>query len=197
MKKVICLLILLSLSFAVDFVNKDLTFPVVEPNYFQGKIVLSDWCSNLRTEIINGVSKTYRYMAWNVPARPGSQIVAPCDGRVEYTNIGGFEGGIITLRIDDRTTITLCHVSKILVTEIPQVYYDDFGKHEIDCSYVKRGQPIALVGQSGRTTGSHVRIRIEVDGNRAFFNSTTFLLPFEAFEYRKDVFDSKKAAMYR
>lgn len=172
MKKYLWLL-LISFSFAAWI------FPVTEPVYYQNKVVCTDWYSNLRTE--NG--KTYKYQAVNYPCRYGTLIRAPFNGVITNTQIAGYEGAIITIK-DEETgnEMTICHLSKYLV---------------LDDAKVWAGQPIALSGRSGRTTGSHVRIRLDKDGIRQFIAASTWGLKYSDFIYSGDTFDSKKAIMYR
>lgn len=153
-------------------------FPLVEPVITHGKILCTAWWSKLRTE--NG--NTYKYKALNYPARYGSLIVSPGDGVVINTIIEGYEGASITIGFENGDSVTICHVSKFFV---------------LDGMTVSRGQHIALVGTSGRTTGSHVRIRWQKNGDRIFCNAATWGMRYDQFEYRQDQFDANKAEMYK
>lgn len=153
-------------------------FPLEEPTLVENKILCSSWYSKLRTE--NGV--TYKYRALNYPARYGSQILSPGDGVVTNTEIAGYEGGNITISFENGDSVTLCHLSKFLV---------------LDGAMVSAGQPIGLVGTSGRTTGSHVRIRWQKNGERIFCNAKTWGMEYDDFKYSAKEFDCEKAEMYR
>lgn len=176
----------------VSVVNKDWIFPLLEPSKINGKIICTDWCSNIRYE--NG--KSYKYMAVNYPAKYGTPIIAPCDAIVENTHIGGYEGATITLRVNESTTITFCHLSNY--EELSNTKIIDFltGKKWKVKTQVKKGDIIGYVGQSGRTTGSHLRVRVEVNGERAFINPTTWGLKIEDVYYRQNQFCSSKTKMY-
>ena len=174
MKRLVMLILIVGMCLAQDYTHKYLLFPIANPNYIQGKIALSSYCSSLR----DGV----KYMAWNVPAAYGTPIIAPADCYVEAATIAGYEGSAITLRLDYNTTIRFCHNSEQLCVKGQRL---------------RKGDMFARVGMSGRTTGSHSRIVIEVNGERAFFNSTTFGMKYEQFEYSNAPFDCKKTMMYR
>ena len=191
MKKLLICLALLTVSlFAqVNVLDKGYLFPLREPTYTKvGTILCTDWCSNIRVE--KGVS--YHYMALNYPAPYGSEVLSPADGIVESTHVSGYEGATITILFDDGVRVTICHLSeyKVLATRL-----NDDGR-EVK-TRVKRGQVIGYVGTSGRTTGPHIRIRFEVNGERAFANSTTWGMVYGKFDYRTVPFKAEDAKMYR
>ena len=167
--------------------GRNYLFPIENPiRNASGQIVCTSWYSKLRSEIINGIRKVYQYKSLNYPCKFGTPLRAGADGVVIFTQIDGYEGGIITIRYEDGVEQTICHVSKFLVLEnMPS-----------GMSLVHRGQVVALSGRSGRTSGNHVRIRFDKDGERLFACSTTWGLPFEAFEYVQSEFDSTKVVMY-
>lgn len=171
--KHLLLLLLVSISFA------DWVFPLSEPLYIGKQIVCTDWYSNYRT--VHG--RKYKYQAVNYPCRYGALILSPCSGVITHTEIDGYEGAIITIR-DDKTgnDITICHLSKFLV---------------LDDSRVSAGQPIALAGKSGRTTGCHVRIRIDKNGERQFVAASSWGMKYEDFYYSPDKINDKKMEEYK
>lgn len=156
-------------------------FPLKEPVYTHGKILCTSWYSKLRTEIINGKRTTYQYKALNYPSKYGTDILASGDGVVIDTLIDGYEGGTITIQYDNGLTMRVCHLSKQLV---------------LDGMRVKRGQVIGKVGRSGRTTGSHLRIVIEKNGERVFCNAETWGMKYTDFNYSKTEFDAGQTIMY-
>jgi hypothetical protein len=169
-------------------------FPVVEPIFFKGKIVCTSWYSKMRTE--NG--RTYQYRALNYPCKYGTLIVAPADGVVTYTQIDGYDGCLIELRLDDGKKMRISHLSKLLVLDTPVIVYDRKGKGIIvDATRVKRGQPIGRAGKSGRTTGVHVRIQL-LDNNDVpiFCNAETWGMVYSAFEYVAKEFDVGRTRLY-
>lgn len=153
-------------------------FPVKDPQMKNGKIVCSSWYSKMRTE--NG--KTYQYKALNYPAKYGTEIVASGPGVVKLTEISGYEGGSITIQYDNGVSIRVCHISKQRVLEGMRV---------------KRGDVIANVGNSGRTTGPHVRIVVEKNGERIFCNAETWGKKYDDFHYNKSDFDAAKTSFYK
>lgn len=160
----------------VGFARADYLFPLKEPVYVGKKILCTSWYSKYRTE--NG--KTYQYKAWNLPAKYGSEILCPENGVIINTQIAGYEGAIITIKFDDGNEMTFCHLSK----------------YEILKGRVSTGSVIGYVGTSGRSTGPHVRIRIDKNGERQFISSKTWGLEYNKFYYSPTEFNANKAKYY-
>src|SRR5262245_5539225 len=85
----------------------------------------------------------------DIAGERGTEIVAPASGRVEFVGDKGPLGH--TLLIDHGFGIRTFygHNDKILVKRGDEV---------------ERGQPIALLGNSGRSTGPHLHYTVEVNG---------------------------------
>jgi murein DD-endopeptidase MepM/ murein hydrolase activator NlpD len=176
MKKFILIAVVMSCAFAN--VNNSF-FPLKSPVYYNGKIVCTSWYSQYRTE--NG--KTYQYKALNYPAKFGTDIQASWGGIVIDTLIDGYEGATVTILYDNGLTVRYCHLSKQMVLDGPN-------------SRVSAGDIIGKVGRSGRTTGSHLRIVVEKNGDRTFCNAQTWGLKYTDFYYSQKDFDVGKTLMY-
>lgn len=89
----------------------------------------------------------------------GTPIKATADGKVIIAGWNGNYGRMIKIWHGNEYTTLYGHCSKLLVSE---------------GDYVKKGQIIALMGSTGRSTGSHVHYEIEINGTktnpRKFFN---------------------------
>lgn len=158
--------------------DESFLFPVKDPQYRGKKIVCSSWYTKMRTES----GRTYQYKALNYPARYGTDIVASGAGVVKLTDISGYEGGTITVQYDNGVSIRVCHISKQCVLEGTRV---------------KAGDVIAKVGNSGRTTGPHVRIVVEKNGERIFCNAETWGKKYDDFHYTQTEFDASKTSLYK
>lgn len=80
----------------------------------------------------------------------GEPIYATADGVVEKAGWGGGYGNMIDIGHGRGIETRYGHLSKILVTE---------GQH------VKRGDLIARMGSTGRSTGSHLHYEVRIDGH--------------------------------
>ncbi|MBR1396243.1 MAG: M23 family metallopeptidase [Selenomonadaceae bacterium] len=82
----------------------------------------------------------------------GTPIVATADGTVDYAgwNDGGY-GNMVDIVHENNIMTRYGHASKVLVTK---------------GQTVKRGQVIALMGSTGRSTGPHVHYEIHVNGEK-------------------------------
>jgi murein DD-endopeptidase MepM/ murein hydrolase activator NlpD len=85
----------------------------------------------------------------DIGARKKSPIIAPADGTVSYVGTKGLLGRVIYLDHGHGVTTRFGHIHKSL-------------KKRGDA--VKRGDRIALVGNTGRTTGSHVHYEVRLNG---------------------------------
>lgn len=175
-KLFVLFLLLFFIAFCSNVEKKTYLFPLKDPIYIGKKILCTSWYSKWRKE--NG--KQYQYKAVNYPAKYGSEILCPDNGVIINTQIEGYEGAIITIKFDDGNEMTFCHLSK----------------YEILKGRVKQGDIIGYVGTSGRTTGPHLRIRIDKNGDRQFICSKTWGMPKEAFYYSPTEFNCSQLKMY-
>jgi murein DD-endopeptidase MepM/ murein hydrolase activator NlpD len=81
--------------------------------------------------------------------RKGTPIVAPADGIVSTVGTNYGYGKILTIKHGYGLKTRYAHLDKILVKK---------------GEYVKRGQKIAKVGNSGRTTGPHLHYEVHLKG---------------------------------
>ena len=85
----------------------------------------------------------------DISARKNAPIVAPADGiatGIEWHN--GY-GRVLTIKHGYGVVTRYAHLQKALVKQ---------------GQYVKRGETVALVGNSGRTTGSHLHYEVHLNG---------------------------------
>ena len=80
---------------------------------------------------------------------PGSQVLAVADGIVSHTGLDGGYGRMIEITHGNGYVTRYAHNAKILVTP---------------GQTVKRGDPVALMGSTGRSTGTHVHFEVLHDG---------------------------------
>lgn len=91
--------------------------------------------------------------------RAGTPVVATADGRVVFTGYNGGYGKLVTIDHGLGKLTKYGHLSRILVENGAQVV---------------RGQKIALLGNTGRSTGPHLHYEVVVDGSSV--NPADFLL---------------------
>ncbi len=85
----------------------------------------------------------------DIATRSGTPIVATADGVVNYVGKKGLLGNLITLNHGHGIITRYGHIRKALVKRGAKV---------------KRGEPIALVGSTGRSTGPHVHYEVRLNG---------------------------------
>ena len=94
----------------------------------------------------------------------GTPVYATADGTVDRAERAGGYGNLVELDHGKGIQTRYGHLSKILV---------EAGEH------VKRGQLIALMGSTGRSTGSHLHYEVRIAGNAVnpapFLTSTDYL----------------------
>ena len=85
----------------------------------------------------------------DICTRTGSPVVAPASGKVTNIRRDYINGLILTIRHGYGFTTKYAHLSKVLVKKGERV---------------KRGQKIALVGATGKTTGPHLHYEVHING---------------------------------
>lgn len=170
-------MLILILGLLMSTSDASYLFPVESPTYVGKKIWCTAWYSRVRTE--NG--KAYQYKALNYPAAYGSRILAVADGVIVSHEVQGYEGATLTIKLDDGVQVKICHLSR----------------YEKLSGRVKRGDVIGYVGTSGRTTGPHLRIVFEKNGERFFVNAETFGMKFNDFYYPPGESDLTMASLYK
>ena len=85
----------------------------------------------------------------DISARMGAPIVASADGTVSFSGWDRGYGRIVVIKHGYGLKTKYAHLKKSLVKK---------------GQYVKRGETIGLVGNSGRTTGSHLHYEVHLNG---------------------------------
>lgn len=86
----------------------------------------------------------------DIPGRLGTPVLAAAAGTVRFAGIAGSYGGMVEIAHGGALDTRYAHLSRILVRP---------GAH------VEQGEPIALMGSTGRSTGSHLHFEVRVGGN--------------------------------
>ena len=84
----------------------------------------------------------------DIATKMGAPIVAPADGIVSFTGRDGGYGRVVTIKHGHGLMTKYAHLKKALVKK---------------GQYVKRGETIALVGNSGRSTGPHLHYEVHLN----------------------------------
>lgn len=100
--------------------------------------------------VSSGLSPQHRGV--DIAARLGQTILAAADGVVDSVGWDGYYGNKLSLRHGERYVTFYGHCDKVLVQQMQPV---------------RRGQVIALVGSSGKSTGPHLHYEIHQDGKVA------------------------------
>jgi murein DD-endopeptidase MepM/ murein hydrolase activator NlpD len=100
-----------------------------------------------RTSPFTGSRELHRGV--DIAGRSGTAVVAPADGVVRFAGAQRALGNAVALRHGYGVETLFGHLQEILVRS---------GEH------VKRGQKIALLGNTGRSTGPHLHYQVEVNG---------------------------------
>lgn len=101
-----------------------------------------------RTNPISG--KYGLHTGLDIAADEGTGIVAAYNGVVKDTGYGEKKGNFVLMEHTDGTQTLYCHCSEVLVSE---------------GSVIRAGELIALVGNTGWSTGPHLHFEIRSDGS--------------------------------
>jgi len=85
----------------------------------------------------------------DIAAKRNSPVVAPADGIVISVGRNRLAGRVLSIKHRDGLITKYAHLQKIIVKK---------------GQYVKRGEKVALVGNSGRTTGPHLHYEVHIKG---------------------------------
>ena len=85
----------------------------------------------------------------DMATQAGSPIIAPADGHVTYSGRKGLMGNMITIEHGFGMVTRYGHIKKLLKKKGDRV---------------KRGETIALVGNTGRSTGPHLHYEVRLNG---------------------------------
>ena len=101
----------------------------------------------------------------DIPGPVGTPIYATADGIVSHAGLQGGYGNLVELNHGKGIATRYGHLSKILVA---------------DHARVVRGQLIALMGSTGRSTGPHLHYEVRIDGHAVnpipFLTTADYLL---------------------
>ena len=99
---------------------------------------------------IHPISKEKKFhKGVDIPAKFGTDVLATDYGVVSFSGVQNGYGNIVAIKHFDGKTSLYGHNSKNIVKEGELVY---------------KGQPIAKVGSTGRSTGNHVHFEIIING---------------------------------
>jgi murein DD-endopeptidase MepM/ murein hydrolase activator NlpD len=100
-----------------------------------------------RTSPFTGLREFHK--GYDIAANDGTPIVATANGTVSQTEYNGSLGNLIVVNHGHGMVTRYAHASKIL---------------KKPGAFVKRGEIIALIGDTGRSTGSHVHYEVHLNG---------------------------------
>ncbi|MBW6523330.1 M23 family metallopeptidase [Sphingomonas sp. RHCKR47] len=95
----------------------------------------------------------------DIPGPIGTPIYATADGIVSHAGRQGGYGNLVEINHGKGIATRYGHLSRIIVA---------------DNARVKRGQLIAMMGSTGRSTGSHLHYEVRIDGHAV--NPVPFLI---------------------
>ena len=101
----------------------------------------------IRTDPFNGSARMHAGV--DIPGPVGTPVYATADGTVDRAERAGGYGNLVELDHGKGIQTRYGHLSRILVAQ---------GAH------VTRGQLIALMGSTGRSTGPHLHYEVRMDG---------------------------------
>ena len=127
------------------------------------KIQRGDWCFPRKNgRVISHFGGKRNHKGTDIKTHAGDTIYAAFEGRVRFAKPCNGYGNVIVLRHDIGIETFYSHNKKNLVR---------IGDH------VKAGQPIAIVGRTGRATTEHCHFEVRINGKpynpMIFFDSTT------------------------
>lgn len=127
------------------------------------KLSREDWCYPMKNgRVISPYGGKRRHSGADIKTHAGDTIYACFDGRVRFAKPYSGYGNIIVLRHPQGFETAYAHNKRNLVR---------IG------DYVKAGQPIAIVGRTGRATTEHCHFEVRVNGKAynpmKFFDATT------------------------
>ncbi|WP_294201408.1 M23 family metallopeptidase [uncultured Sphingomonas sp.] len=102
----------------------------------------------IRTDPFRGTAAMHAGV--DIPGPVGTPIYATADGIVDHASWQGGYGNMVEINHGKGIATRYGHLSKILVA---------------DGARVTRGQLIALMGSTGRSTGSHLHYEVRMDGH--------------------------------
>jgi murein DD-endopeptidase MepM/ murein hydrolase activator NlpD len=85
----------------------------------------------------------------DISAKIGSPIIAPADGVVTFVGHNDLSGNLLTINHSYGIKTKYAHLNKALVKQ---------------GQYIKRGDVIALLGNTGRSTGAHLHYEVHLKG---------------------------------
>lgn len=85
----------------------------------------------------------------DIPGRLGTPVLASAPGVVRFAGTAGSYGGMVEIDHDGAFGTRYAHLSRILVRPGARV---------------EQGQPVALMGSTGRSTGSHLHFEVRIHG---------------------------------
>ncbi|WGX75573.1 peptidoglycan DD-metalloendopeptidase family protein [Paraclostridium bifermentans] len=126
-------------------------------NEMKGKVNYGSWPVPGFTELsspfgyrIHPISKERKFhKGVDIPADYGTEVLATDYGVVSFSGVQNGYGNVVAIKHFDGKTSIYGHNSKNIVNEGDLVY---------------KGQPIAKVGSTGRSTGNHVHFEVTING---------------------------------
>ena len=111
--------------------------------------VATQWISSFGWRIDPITGERAMHEGVDFPADVGTQVIAAAAGVVASADTHPEYGNIIEIDHGNELSTRYAHLSKILVKP---------------GSVVKRGQPIGMVGNTGRSTGPHLHFEVRLNG---------------------------------
>ena len=146
-------------SFDKPAVSSAIAIPSVQP--VQHLAFTSNF--GVRRDPFQGTARMHAGV--DIPGPSGTAVYATADGTVDRAERAGGYGNLVELDHGKGIQTRYGHLSKILVAP---------GTH------VKRGDLIALMGSTGRSTGPHLHYEVRIDGKAVnpapFLTSTDYLM---------------------